>query len=496
MSAITRILPYTLMAMDDARLRTNALFLGIYPTSMFWPRWDGPVSVDISRSFFWLAVFTIPLQGCLFSVIPGPEGWRWTAVQGIAWTLVALYVLILIAAIISGLFFFQCTTGLMWDPRSLADIIALLPRSNSLDYMGTTEIMRNKNEIKQSMGGRTDRLGYWRTQDRTQGIFYCLGEEGTATRRYTLEAGKLHQESSNPKFEQSSDIEKSAGLYSRTTRFRHIPWQLRDTFVVFWSVAAFILLLALIIISFLPSTAIRNGFPPLINAAPNAQGFSAANFLYSFVPSALGMCLYLLFQPLDMSLRKLQPWAELGDVDGSTAHKSLLLDYTAEFPIVCTLKAFGRAHYRVALVALLSILFILIPVLAGGLFFPLTTPSNEVRMIPNLPSFYILLTLLILYLIGLLILIPNRYQMHLPHSVDCLAEIISFVYNSGMLADAAFRALRTKPDLVTRLTALSARGQEHRYAFGVFRGRNGKESLGIERIGRRGSQEVMILSAR
>jgi hypothetical protein len=46
------------------------------------------------------------------------------------------------------------------------------------------------------------------------------------------------------------------------------------------------------------------------------------------------------------------------------------------------------------------------------------------------------------------------------------------------------------------LTALSAGRYEARYAFGVYRGRNGKECLGVERIGRRGAQEVMILSGR
>ena len=117
-------------------------------------------------------------------------------------------------------------------------------------------------------------------------------------------------------------------------------------------------------------------------------------------------------------------------------------------------------------------------------------------MMPNLPSFYVVITVLVLYVAALVALIPQRYQMRLPHAVDCPAEIFSFVYNSGILTDAAFRAPRTKQDLVTRLTASSAAGHEGRYSFGVYRGRNGKECLGIERIGRRGAQEVMVLGGR
>lgn len=492
-SAVTRIMPFTLMSMNDAWSRTNALFLGVHPKSFLWAGGDGPMSIYVSNLFFWLTIFTIPLQCCLFSVIPVAGEWRWAVVQGVAWSLVAIYAFILAATVLSGLFFFRRTTGLLWDPRSLADIFTLLPRTNTLqDYPGT-DIMRSRRELKDRLVMRSDRLGYWRTQNQTQDVFYCLGEEGTPTRRYTLESGKIHEKPSSLVFDDSSDIEKSADIYSRATRFRHIPWYLRDAFVMLWSITAFVLLIALFIITFLPSTAIHNGFPPLVSASPNAQGFSPANFLYSFVPSVLGMLLYLLFQPLDMGVRKLQPWAELGESNGAVASSSLLLEYPADLPIQCTWNALRRGHYRVASMSALSFLFLLLPVLAGGAFFPLVV-SNEVRMVPNLPSFYTVLAILVLYLIALLILIPNRFQMRLPHPADCLAEIFSFVYNSGILRDAAFRAPRTKEDLITRLTALSAGGHEARYAFGVYRGRNGKESLGIERIGRRGAQEIMILS--
>jgi len=106
-------------------------------------------------------------------------------------------------------------------------------------------------------------------------------------------------------------------------------------------------------------------------------------------------------------------------------------------------------------------------------------------MIPNLPSFYIILVLLIIYFLALLALIPGRHEMSLPHKVDCLAEIISFVYGSEVLEDAAFRAVRGKADMVTRLMALQVDGREMRFGFGGFRGRDGSIGWGIERLGRR-----------
>ena len=486
MCSSRRILPYTLMTMNDAESRANALFIGLCQKSYLWPKLDGPATLNIANLFFWLSIFTIPLQSCLFSVVLENGTWRWTAVQGVAWTLVAIYILVLIGVVITGLFFYRRTTGLMWDPRSLADIIALLPQSNSLkDYPGT-DIMGSKEEIQNRLRLRSDRLGYWRTPNRTRGIFYCIGEQGVSVRRYTLEGGKLHEKTARPDIYESPDIKKAAYLYNEGVRFRHIQWYLRDTFVILWSVAGFILLLALIMVSFLPSTAIRKGFPPLVSPISNARGFSPANFLYSFIPSILGLLLYLFFQPLDMSLRQLQPWAELGQRQGGKADQSLLSDYTARSPLGCAWSALNAGHYRVAIVSLQSFLFILLPVLAGGLFFALTTPSNEVRMIPSLPAFYVILAILILYLFGLLSLIPNRNNMHLPHAVDCLAEIISFLYNGQMLDDAAFRASRTQADLVTRLMSARVGGREARYEFGIHRGRDGREWMGVERLGRDG----------
>jgi hypothetical protein len=479
MSAMTRIMPYTLMAMEDAESRANALFLGLYPRTMLWPRWEGLGSIDFANLLLWACVFSIPLQSCLFSVAQVEGVWKWTAVQGIAWTLVAIYILVLLGTAISALFFLRRRTGLLWDPRSLADIISLLGRSNSMEDYRDTDIIARKDQLREKLSS-TPRLGYWITQHKGQGVFYCIGEAGTATRRYTLDSGKLREKKEKDQF----DVEQNAGLYNENTRFSYIAWYLRDTFIILWAVAGFLTLLALIIVSFLPSTAIRNGFPPLLSAAPNAQGFSSANFLYSFIPSVIGMLLYLWFQSLEMGLRKLQPWAELGEFNGATADRSLLLDYTAELPISCTLSAFDGGHYRVAITSLLSFLFILLPTISGGIFFPLTTPTDEVRMIPNLPAFYICITLLILYLMGLFALVPNRRLMHLPHDVDCLAEIISFVHDSRILEDAAFRSPRSKADLSTRLMAAQADGRDARYAFGSYIGRHGKTCFGIEKLGR------------
>ena len=161
-SAVMRIMPFTMLAMKNADDRTNALFQDVYPKGFFWNGGDSPISIYGSNLFFWLTIFTIPLQGSLFSVIPVARGWRWTAVQSVAWALVTIYICILIATIISGVFFFRRSTGLQWDPRSLADIIALLPRTNSLQNYPGTDLMKSRAEPKDRLVVKSYRLGYWR----------------------------------------------------------------------------------------------------------------------------------------------------------------------------------------------------------------------------------------------------------------------------------------------------------------------------------------------
>ena len=291
-TAVARMVPFTMMASDNSRRRSNALFVDLYPKGLFWPRFDylsgGEALLGICSLMIWPIIFTIPLQSCLFAVINVDGVWRWTAVQSVVWTLIAIYILSMIALAMIGFYFFRRFTGLIWDPRSLADIIALLPRSNSLDEYQDTEAMASKKELRTKLAVSSERLGYWRTNDALQEIFYCIGEEGAPTRRYTIQDGKAEKTLQRP----MNDERRLIGVEGRSSyqlaqpemRFRHIPWYLN---VLLWPIAGFFLLLALLIISFLPSTALRNGFLPLVPAAPNAAGFSPANFLYSFVPSIL-----------------------------------------------------------------------------------------------------------------------------------------------------------------------------------------------------------------
>ncbi|RYO89471.1 hypothetical protein DL762_003190 [Monosporascus cannonballus] len=476
-TAAFRVLPFSLMASDDVQERRDAVFLPLYPKSFLWPQLVGPWNVWIPVLNVWLLNFTIPLQCSLFAVVLVDGTWTWATVQAVAWTLVALYVSFLSATVIMFIYWRGRRTGMLsnWDLRTLADIIFISAQSNSLRQYHGTETYSCRKNMRFWLRDNVEKLGFWYSAEapelpRWYSIGVLNGEEKIAFNSVGGEMwDRLREESSARRLR----------LDTMDARSRYLPWCLRTGQITFFVVSAFVLLVALIVVSFNRATDLRQGFLPGLSAAPTAGVFSAANFLYSFVPSLLGMILFLAFQSLDLTLRILTPWGELAREEGSRAEKSLLLDYAACMPWEATYKAIKQKHWRAAFISFLAPFFILIPVLAGGLFLALTPPSGIVRMYPNIGAFAFVLALLIFYVFGLISLVPKRDQFRLPHAATCLAEIISFCCNEELRTDPAFNYPRSPEELRARLDVSEDWHRQGRWAFGY--GRSDNERLGIKR---------------
>ncbi|OTB04670.1 hypothetical protein M426DRAFT_11305 [Hypoxylon sp. CI-4A] len=480
-TAATWVLPFSAMASDDRNERRDAVFLPLYPKSFLWPQLNGSWNIWIPVLNVWLLNFTIPLQSSLFTVILVDGTWTWATVQGAAWTLVALYVSFLLSLVVLFVFWHRRRTGMMqkWNLRNLADIIFLIAQSNSLAQYRGLETATTRIEMKQKLGGTAERLGFWFSPESPEvgtwfGIGVPTGEENLMAERLdSPELTKKRQEG----FSEAGERPGSA-----STQYHYLPWCFRDVQLAIFLAVCSILLLVLIIVSFLHSTDLRNGFLPMLDAGPVAGAFSAADFLFSFLPSLIGLILFLLFQPLDLTLRILTPWGELSRAEGSRAGTSLLVDYATCLPFESTYKALRNKHWRVALVSVLSPLFALLPVLGGGLFMALTPPAGIVRMYPNVPAFAIILTLLFLYIAGLVCLLPNRKQFRLPHAVTCLAEIISFCTNEQLRTDDAFHtAMMLEPhDLQGNLDLGKDWHRQGRWT--ISAGRTSDERFGVKRL--------------
>ncbi|CCT69977.1 uncharacterized protein FFB20_02603 [Fusarium fujikuroi] len=445
-TASIRTIPFTAMADAEPRERYLALFRRLRPMTFLIPSFTGPWQFQCFSVCTWLANFTIPLMSTAFTCIFKDQGWVWAAVQGVAWTLVTLYILLLAATIALMMFWRNRWTGLLWDIRSVGHLLPLLSQSNTTSSYNSPEAIQSNDVRQDQLRQRAlDRLGYWQMDGQQGGVWYGIGSVGDGGhsdyRTYDLVLKK-------PEISPASSLDD---LEAEVRHYKYTPIALRTSVILGSVILMTLLILAIVIVSFLPQTRLDQGYFPQVPARPRSGAFSAANFLYAFIPSLLGMIMFLLFQSLDDALRTHQPWADMSKSSGEIASKSILADYAACYPFQCTWKALRNGHWRVAVISFMATIFIFIPVLAGGLFMALTNFRGQVKMFPNMPVFGVLLAFLFLYLGCLSLMLPGRRALRIPHSVDNLAEIISLTAARETLSDPAFLAVRDTTDLKARL---------------------------------------------
>jgi Protein of unknown function (DUF3433) len=501
-AAIYRITPFLIMASRrpfDRVLQD----VPILPANFLFPhlvhfRAGEPV-VGTVLFIFWISNFTIPLLSCVYQTELF-HVWRWTSVQGVSWTLVVLYAFLVLALVLC-LFRFQSRySALMWDPVSLADVIPLFQKSNTLHLFEQSEISHS---LRAHIPPRLLRLGYWTTSTGSD-IFYGIGEENAPVRQ-SAEKVRIPKEKTTKKDLDSFDVERlrysdaesfTRSIHSPFTRYRWAPWFLRDSAVLSWVILAASLTIAFIVVSFVHN-AVQYGFNPLLLSGTNSKGFSPSNFLYSFLPALLGMFLFLAWQPIDTYFRSVQPLVNLSHPKGATAEHSLLLSYPSCYPVETTVLALLNRDLKVAWISFVGLMSITIPVLAGGVFTAqYFKEQDQIRVAATMPAYYALVVFVTVYAASFLVIWPKR-KRYLPHNINTIADLVSFMYQSPLLTDPAFRGLKTKADLVGRLVVPAVgeeTGQERlaRYAFGIYIGRDKREHLGIDRLQRPGSGEMLI----
>ena len=495
-STVYRMLPFRMLASDSEPVRHGALVRDMHFKSFILPTMDGSWDISIPVVLVWLCHFAIPLQSSLFSVIFVDGTWRWATVRGVAWALVGLY--FLLSSVFIFIFFAwrHAETGLLWDPTSLADVVSLFSRTNNITAFDNLDGPASKSLFRYKLGAASDRLAWWhdRSQPRPARWWYSLGLSGNSpSMRGGMHGKKTKYLSSNDTLQDEKGGIEIGDWY--------LPCPLRTGSLLIFVFIAVVLLVVIFVLSFIETTKLANGFLPGVEAAPRSGAFSAANFLWSFFPSFLGLVLWLFWQGLENYMRILAPWAELNRPDGTDAKHSILLDYAAApFPLIVTFNAVKNGHWRMAALSLLSAAFAFLPVLGGGLFMALTDQDDQVvRMFTNFPVYGVLLGSLVLYAVGLTSLIPDRKRLRLPHAVDSLAEVFSFCTNNEFLADLAFRTAgdfdysgQYTPREKRRMMVedLIKGGGEKRFAFLREGGRwaicrfkkfTGEESLGMAR---------------
>ncbi|EGP82767.1 uncharacterized protein MYCGRDRAFT_51429 [Zymoseptoria tritici IPO323] len=490
--ALYRIAPFIAMTSPFPRNRLAGAQLPLVPQGFVLPYFKhfsaGQPVIGAFILISWLQLFTIPLLASSFNSYQQNGVWRWLAVQPVIWVAVSLYILLVVALVMLLFWLSRTATGLKWDPRSLADLIVLLERSNAFD--GESEDVA--------------KLGQWRTSHRPNEIFHGYGVEDKPARSYGVQDGRITEKRySDPEMDiEAGRIRTSkeailarnsdSNLGSQHSRGGALPWFLKPFFALLWPIIAIVLLIAFLVISYLPSTTVANGFDPRVSSFVSRQGYNNTNFLYSFLPASLAMLCLLFWLSIDLAHRRLQPFASLAgyhvDHLGDSAERTLLPSYPADLPVQATLTSLINTHWRPALTSFTTLLAATLPILAGGVFWALFYPSTQsIRVTAHMPAYYALSVFLALYAFAYIAIYPpgSLRNAHLPRDVNTFAGVRDLVAQSRLLDDLAFRSPRSKVDLVTRLLSDTPEGWEGlkgmRFGFGKWTGRDGREWVGVDR---------------
>ncbi|SMY29808.1 unnamed protein product [Zymoseptoria tritici ST99CH_1A5] len=462
--ALYRIAPFIAMTSPFPRNRLAGVHLPLVPQGFVLPCFKhfsaGQPVIGAFILISWLQLFTIPLLASSFNSYQQNGVWRWLAVQPVIWVAVALYIFLVIALVMLLFWLSRTATGLKWDPRSLADLIVLLERSNAFD--GESEDVA--------------KLGQWRTSHRPNEIFHGYGVEDKPARSYGVQDGRITEKRySDPEMDiEAGRIRTSkeailarnsdSNLGSQHSRGGALPWFLKPFFALLWPIIAIVLLIAFLVISYLPSTTVANGFDPRVSSFVSRQGYNNTNFLYSFLPASLAMLCLLFWLSIDLAHRRLQPFASLAgyhvDHLGDSAERTLLPSYPADLPVQATLTSLINTHWRPALTSFTTLLAATLPILAGGVFWALFYPSTQsIRVTAHMPAYYALSVFLALYAFAYIAIYPpgSLRNAHLPRDVNTFAGVRDLVAQSRLLDDLAFRSPRSKVDLVTRLLSSTNR---------------------------------------
>ncbi|GJN85798.1 hypothetical protein PLIIFM63780_009372 [Purpureocillium lilacinum] len=109
-------------------------------------------------------------------------------------------------------------------------------------------------------------------------------------------------------------------------------------------------LLSLLVAAGIETLAQRSAARGGLALAPTQDDIpAAAMFAYQYVPNVAAAVYSLVWNWVDLDVKRMQPWFELSRPDGARGEDSLLLDYPVEFIAVVPLKAARKKHWPVVL---------------------------------------------------------------------------------------------------------------------------------------------------
>lgn len=188
-----------------------------------------------------------------------------------------------------------------------------------------------------------------------------------------------------------------------------------------------------------------------------------------WVLTALSVTIKSLWEIVEKDMRMLEPFWILYNRHAPSS--ILTLDYSATVPGWLVVKAICKGHFLLAWVGFVSVLIEILTVAMGSLDYNGGEESNLSFSI----SFAFSMGILFILIATLMLVLHLRRHTFLPRQPGTISSVLAFIHQSKMLVHFEGTEEATTAERQAKLEKVGMT-----YAFGWFKGRDGKRHLGID----------------
>ncbi|OAL29700.1 hypothetical protein AYO22_02114 [Fonsecaea multimorphosa] len=363
------------------------------------------------------------------------------------------------------------STGLRWDPVTIADYCALFAHCNVAKYFSALELLHNRKAKHVLSTKHRFRLGYWEkhipgSPDRSP-LVYGIGATWTAADHTStpLKASWFDRLIGNEKgpapvddcSKYTGDDERSLapcnqGIWPDCEHYpyRHSPgcgkgWVVLSEAMVLAGLAAAIYGLIDGIVfhgfhlpkdwSIPPDMSISAGshtlrLPPIDPTDPQSKLIVYALLFRSVPVYVAGVFTATIIEWVDLNMRFMQPFINMFGKAGD-AEDTVLLAYITTSPLQVPITAIAKGHYKVAVFSILNTLSPLFPIFIGGLL-QLEDEGKRVMFTFSLSAYIGIMVFLIGWTVAMPFAFPVQKRL-LPRQFYSMADLMAMCHKSFFL---------------------------------------------------------------
>ena len=479
----------------------------------------------LSLTMQFLVSFIVSLKVALLATQIQNDTWTLTVRTIPAVALVLGYVTMALYTAFITIKLAGMSTGLKWDPVSIADFVALFSKCNATEYFEPLELRHGVSAKDAMSDEQWFRIGYWdkRKTNRDDevpeiiyGIGVAFGGQQTSVNWVTRQQDKKYA-NENAKGRNKALLKEPVPMDSSERgcecelwpNCEHYPYR-QNPGVSRWYLVACVLVVwsafAMSIYSLTRGWPQRGFNVPNNWSLPTDLNMNATlightinldltdpsdpkatllvyAILFRSIPAYIaGMFINTIIPSVDLNMRFMQPFVEMLPIvkQPGQAAKTVLLDYITLSSLQVPLTAYANKHYKVSWFSTLNTISPLFPIFVGGLLTVAPSPNAEhVHLSFSLSAYIGIMVSLIIYSISLPFGFPHAHRL-LPRQFYSMADLMAMCHASRFMASPHLdithrRKCPTKAHMEARI--LISRDE---FKFGNYLGRDNKMHLGFD----------------